>query len=101
MPLKDGDPNPAKTKSNCLCLPFWSLFDSLRESCRNHFFLCVCVCVCFFSLFLIKIQKKNEAEVFAFIVVLNNLLRLGHKGWRTPKSTLKKKNDLNDQDVMN
>ena len=100
MPLKDGDPNPTKTKSNCLCLPFFGYFLTPLERVAATTSSCVCVCVYFFSLFLITIQKK-QAEVFTFIVVLNNLLRLGHKGWRTPKSTLKKKNDLNDQDVMN
>ena len=100
MPLKDGDPNPTKTKSNCLCMPFFGHFLTPLERVAATTSSCVCVCVYFFSLFLITIQKK-QAEVFTFIVVLNNLLRLGHKGWRTPKSTLKKKNDLNDQDVMN
>ena len=100
MPLKDGDPNPTKTKSNCLCLPFFGHFLTPLERVAATTSSCVCVCVFFFIIFN-KDTKKNEAEVFAFIVVLNNLLRLGHKGWRTPKSTLKKKNDLNDQDVMN
>ena len=84
MPLKDGDPNPTKTKSNCLCMPFFGHFLTPLERVTATTSSCVCVCVFFFSLFLIKIQKKNEAEVFAFIVVLNNLLRLGHKGRRTP-----------------
>ena len=85
MPLKDGDPNPTKTKSNCLCLPFFGHFLTPLERVAATTSSCVCVCVCvyFFSLFSITIQKK-QAEVFTFIVVLNNLLRLGHKGRRTP-----------------
>ena len=67
MPFKDGHPNPTKTKSNCLCLPFF-----------GHFFLC------FFVHYFNKDTKKKQAEVFTFIVVLNILLRLGHKGRRTP-----------------
>ena len=77
MPLKDG--HLTKTKSNCLCLPFFGHFLTPLERVTAT----TSSCVFFFSVFLIKIQKK-QAEVFTFIIVLNNLLRLGHKGRRTP-----------------
>ena len=86
MPLKDGDPNPTKTKSNCLCLPFFGYFLTPLErvAATTSSCVCVCVCVCVFFIIFNKDTKKNEAEVFTFIIVLNNLLRLGHKGRRTP-----------------
>ena len=81
MPLKDG--HLTKMKSNCLSAVLWSLFDSLRESYRNHFFLCVFLFITFN-----KDTKKKQAEVFTFIIILNNnnnFFRVGHKGRRTPE----------------
>ena len=78
MPLKDG--HLTKTKSNCLCLPFLGHFLTPLERVTATTSSCVLI----FPLFLIKIQKKKQAEVLTFIIVLNNLLRLGHKGRRTP-----------------
>ena len=78
MPLKDG--HLTKTKSNCLCLPFLGHFLTPLERVTAT----TSSCLLFFPLFLIKIQKKKQAEVLTFIIVLNNLLRLGHKGRRTP-----------------
>ena len=79
MPLKDG--HLTKTKSNCLCLPFFGHFLTPLERVTAT----TSSCLLFFPLFLIKIQKKKkQAEVLTFIIVLNNLLRLGHKGRRTP-----------------
>ena len=47
MPLKDGDPNPTKTKSNCLCLPFFGHFLTPLERVATTTSSCVCVCVFF------------------------------------------------------
>lgn len=73
------DTNPSKTKSNCLCLPFFGHFLTPLERVTAT----TSSCVFFFSIFN-KDTKKKQAEVFTFIIVLNNLLRLGHKGRRTP-----------------
>ena len=51
MPLKDGDPNPTKTKSNCLCLPFLGHFLTPLQRVATTTSSCVCVCVFFFHYF--------------------------------------------------
>ena len=81
MPLKDGDPNPTKTKSNCLCLPFFRHFLTPLERVTATTSSCA---LFFFIIFNKDYTKKKQAEVFTFIIVLNNLLRLGYKGRRTP-----------------
>ena len=79
MPLKDG--HLTKTKSNCLCLPFFGHFLTPLERVTAT----TSSCLLFFSIIFNKdTKKKKQAEVLTFIIVLNNLLRLGHKGRRTP-----------------
>ena len=74
------DTNPSKTKSNCLCLPFFGHFltplERVAATTSSRVFF-------FFSIFN-KDTKKTSRSVYIFIIVLNNLLRLGHKGRRTP-----------------
>ena len=69
MPLKDGDPNPTKTKSNCLCLPFFGHFLTPLERVAATTSSCVCVCVCvcvFFFIIFNNDTKKTSRSVYIY-----------------------------------
>ena len=65
MPLKDGDPNPTKTKSNCLCLPFFGHFLTPLE--RVAATTSSCVCVFFVFIIFNKDTKKTSRSVYIYL----------------------------------